>query len=194
MKLPVIPTLIVALAVATMIGLGIWQLRRADEKKAQIARFEAASGLPPVSWPVVPPKDDALLYRRATGYCLSVTGWRAVAGRNQADEAGWAHIAACRTGMEGPGMQADMGWSKQSDAPAWKGGPVEGVIVPDRLFRLRLVAATPAPGLQASAAPSPRDLPDNHLLYAFQWFFFAATAAIIYVLALRRRRREASPA
>ena len=31
-KLPLVPTIIVAAAVAVMIGLGIWQLRRADEK------------------------------------------------------------------------------------------------------------------------------------------------------------------
>jgi cytochrome oxidase assembly protein ShyY1 len=32
MRWPLIPTLLVAAAVATMIALGIWQLRRADEK------------------------------------------------------------------------------------------------------------------------------------------------------------------
>ena len=42
MRLPFWPTLIVAAAVATMIGLGIWQLRRMDEKEALIARFHQA--------------------------------------------------------------------------------------------------------------------------------------------------------
>ncbi|MGZ8297195.1 MAG: SURF1 family protein, partial [Allosphingosinicella sp.] len=31
MRFPLIPTILVAAAVATMIALGIWQLRRADE-------------------------------------------------------------------------------------------------------------------------------------------------------------------
>ena len=33
-KLPLIPTILVALAVAAMIGLGIWQLERRKEKEA----------------------------------------------------------------------------------------------------------------------------------------------------------------
>ncbi len=190
MRFPPVPTVLVALAVATMIGLGIWQLRRADEKKVLIARYEAAAGLPAIAWPSTPPPDDSLLYRRATGFCLEPTGWRAVAGRNAADEPGQAHIAACRTGGgEGPGMQVDMGWSKQSGPPQWKGGEVTGIIAPDRAHRIRLVSATPAPGLQASAPPSPRSTPNNHILYALQWFFFAIAAAVIYLLALRPRQK-----
>ena len=41
------------------------------------------------------------------------------------------------------------------------------------------------------AAPDPRDLPNNHLAYAGQWFFFALTALVIYILALRRRSTRA---
>jgi surfeit locus 1 family protein len=33
-------------------------------------------------------------------------------------------------------------------------------------------------------------LPNNHLMYAGQWFFFALTALVIYVLALRKKRRS----
>jgi cytochrome oxidase assembly protein ShyY1 len=192
-RLPVIPTIIVAAAVAAMIGLGIWQLHRADWKKGLIAQYRHAATLPPIAWPSVPPADvDALLYRRATGFCTEVLGWRAAAGRSASDEAGWSHVASCRTGgAEGPGMQVDMGWSNSSAPPAtWKGGEVSGIIGPDRNARIRLVSARPAPGLQPSAAPSPEMTPNNHLFYAIQWFFFAAAAAIIYVLALRRRQRN----
>ena len=194
MKLPFIPTAIVAAAVATMIGLGIWQLQRAEEKKGLIAQYEANAALPPVAWPVVPPGDDRLLYRRATGFCLEPTAWRSVAGRNRKDEPGWAHVAACRTGAEGPGMQVDMGWSKESANPQWKGGAVSGLIVPDRKHVMRLVSDSPAPGLEASKLPSPADTPNNHMLYALQWFFFAAAAAVIFVLALRSRQRKAAGA
>lgn len=190
MKLPFIPTAIVAAAVATMIGLGIWQLQRAEWKKGLIAQYEANAQLPPVAWPTVPPKGDSLLYRRATGFCLQPTAWRAIAGRNRKDEPGWAHIAACRTGAEGPGMQVDMGWSKESANPAWKGGAVSGLIVPDRQHVIRLVSDEAAPGLEQSKRPSPADMPNNHLMYAMQWFFFALTAAFIYVLALRSRQRK----
>ena len=42
-KLPLIPTILVALAVAAMIGLGIWQLERRKEKEALLAAKEKAS-------------------------------------------------------------------------------------------------------------------------------------------------------
>jgi surfeit locus 1 family protein len=58
---------------------------------------------------------------------------------------------------------------------------------------MRLVAATPGPGLMASAPPSPDIIPNNHLSYAVQWFLFAGIAVLIYGLALRQRwRKEAS--
>jgi surfeit locus 1 family protein len=191
MRLPLIPTILVAAAVATMIGLGIWQLRRADWKEGLIAQYQANAGLPAIAWPALPPADDKLLYRRASGFCLQPVAWRAVAGRNAKSETGWAHIAACRTGgAEGPGMQVDIGWSRSSDTPAWRGGPVTGLIVPDRKHRIRLVADRAAPGLEPSRPPSAADLPNNHMLYAVQWFFFALAAAIIYLLALRRRKRD----
>ena len=192
MRLPFLPTAIVAAAVAAMVGLGIWQLNRAEWKKELIARYETAAKLPPVAWPSIPPADDALLFRRASGFCTEVAGWRAIAGRNTDDEPGWAHIASCRTGgLEGPGMQVDIGWSKSSDPPrSWRGGEVSGLIVSDREHKIRLVADRAAPGLKQSAPPSPRSLPDNHLIYAVQWFFFALAAAVIYLLALRQRQRR----
>jgi cytochrome oxidase assembly protein ShyY1 len=91
-------------------------------------------------------------------------------------------------------MQVDMGWSKESAAPKWRGGPVSGLIVPDRKHVIRLVSDRAAPGLQPSRQPTPDDMPNNHMLYALQWFFFAAAAAIIFVLALRKRQRKADPA
>ncbi len=194
MKLPFWPTLLVAAAVAVMIGLGIWQLQRKDEKEALVAHARMAAGLPEIAWPSVPPADDSLLFRRTQGFCLRVTGWQAVAGRSAGGEGGWSHLARCATGgMEGPGMIVDAGWSRDASAPRWSGGPVAGIIAPDRDQRIRLVATNPAPGLQPSAPPSPESLPNNHLLYALQWFFFAAAAAVIYVLALRRRRSAPPP-
>ena len=89
-------------------------------------------------------------------------------------------------------MQVDVGWSKASKPPAWRGGEVSGLIVPDRKHVIRLVADRPAPGLAPSKQPSPADTPNNHMLYALQWFFFALAAAIIYVLALRKRQRSAA--
>ena len=194
MKFPIIPTIIVSLAVATMVGLGIWQLQRAEWKQSLLARYERATGLPPIAWPAVPVQPEELYYRRATAFCLEVVEWRSVAGRNRKDQPGWAHIAACRTGAEGPGMQADMGWSRSGDAPKWRGGPVSGIIAPDSRHEIRLVADVPAPGLEASQPPSPSSITNNHMAYAIQWFLFAVIAAVIYLLALRRRRPTGDPA
>ena len=117
-RVPIVPTIIVALAVLTMMGLGVWQLRRAAWKDGLVAQYASARLLPPTAFPSVPTDAESLLFRRAGGFCLQVTGWRASAGRNLAGVSGWRHVAACRTGGgEGPGMQVDMGWSNRSDAP-----------------------------------------------------------------------------
>lgn len=188
-RLPLIPTIIVLAAVATMIGLGLWQLQRARWKDGLIARYAAAEKLPPIGWPNGPLRDDQLpLYRHATGNCLRVVATRAVVGENVAGEPGYAHIADCATGAEGPGMSVVLGWSKNPNATTeWKGGLVSGIIAPDRKSRMRLVAATPAPGLAANAPPSLDAIPNNHRSYALQWFAFALMALVIYVLALRQR-------
>lgn len=193
LKLPLIPTILVALAVATMIGLGVWQLDRKAEKEALLADYEAAWQLPPVAFPE--PPDRALLYRRATGMCLEPVGWRAVAGQNRAGEPGWQHVASCRTGGgEGPGMQVVAGWSRALDpAIDWRGGEVTGIIGRDPEYGIRLVAEDPAPGLEPAARPDPGEIPNNHLLYAIQWFAFAGIALVIYALALRRRARGVPP-
>jgi cytochrome oxidase assembly protein ShyY1 len=195
-KLPLIPTILVGLAVAVMIGLGIWQLERRAEKEALLATYRAAEGKPPIGWPSIPPKEPLPLFRHATGNCLQVVGFRTTAGQNLKGEPGYLVIADCRTGAEGPGLSVDLGWSKDPNAGReFSGGLVSGMIAPDRLTRMRLVAATPGPGLAASAPPSPETIPNNHLSYAIQWFLFAGIAAIIYLLALRQRwRKEESQA
>ena len=191
-RLPIIPTIVVALAVAAMIALGFWQIRRAHWKERLIAQYRVAEALPPIAWPtVMPPKDKLPLFRHATGVCLQPVGKRAVAGENVAGEPGYAQIVDCRTSAEGPGMSVEIGWSKDPNAKVnWSGGPVSGMIAPDSRALMRLVAATPAAGLAASAPPSLSSIPNNHRLYAVQWFSFAAIALLIYALAVRKRLQE----
>ena len=188
-RLPILPTFIVVAAAATMIALGIWQLKRAQWKEGLLAQYAEAERLPPISWPTLPPRQDQLpLFRHATGICLKPVGKREQAGENQQGETGFVHILDCMTGAEGPGMSVEVGWSKNPNAAVnWKGGPVSGIIAPDRRSLMRLVAATPPPGLQASALPSIRSISNNHRFYAVQWFAFAAIALFIYALALRKR-------
>lgn len=189
-RLPIIATIIVAAAVAAMIGLGIWQLQRKGEKEAAIAQYEAARDLPAISWPSVPMPDELPLFRKSSVNCIEVVGWQSVSGTSQRGAAGIKHIAECRTGGgEGPGAMVALGWSNRLDDPAWTGGEVSGVIVPDREYMIRLLVTEEVPGLQKLKPPTTDSIPNNHLMYAVQWFFFALTALVIYVIALRRRMR-----
>ena len=195
-KWPLVPTIIVAAAVATMIALGIWQLERREEKKAEIASYKAAADKPPMSWPSVPPKEPLPLFRHATANCLQVAGFRTAAGESLKGEPGYLIIADCRTGAEGPGLSVELGWSKNPNAGRdYKGGLVSGMIAKDRVSRMRLVAATAGPGLMPGAPPSPdhasRTTPAGHLAYAATWFSFAGIALLIYLLAIRQRWRKA---
>jgi cytochrome oxidase assembly protein ShyY1 len=191
-RIPVMPTIIVLAAVSLMIGLGVWQLQRAKWKEGLLAEYAEADKLPPITFPTMPVHSNQLpLFRHATGVCLRVVGQRAVAGENRAGEPGYAHIVDCSTGAEGPGMSVEVGWSKDPNAKVnWAGGPVSGIIGPDRVTRMRLVAASAPPGLEPSAPPSIRSIPNNHRSYAMQWFAFAFIALVIYVLALRGSWKE----
>jgi len=189
---PVIASVLVAAAVAVMISLGAWQLKRASWKERLLATYAQAEKLPPITWPTTPLRDDQLpLFRHATGMCLRPVGKRAVAGENAAGETGYVQIVDCATGGEGPGMAVEVGWSKDPNARVnWNGGLVSGIIAPDRRTRMRLVADSAPPGLEPSAAPSLRTIPNNHRFYALQWFAFALIALVIYGLAVRKRLTE----
>ena len=190
-RLPVLPTVLVAAAVAVMIGLGIWQLQRAAWKEGLLDRYASAGNQPAMAWPIMPPSDEQLpLFRQATGHCLRPEVAKAVAGQNRSGESGYVFLIDCATGAEGPGMRVQLGWSKNPKARyAWSGGPVAGVIAPDSQTRMRLVADGAPTGLEPSARPSLSVISNNHRLYAIQWFAFAAIALVIYALAVRGRLR-----
>jgi surfeit locus 1 family protein len=187
-RFPVVATIIVTLAVATMIGLGIWQLQRKAVKGALLAQYAAAATQPAISWPSVPLPDKMPLFRKSSVMCLKVVRWESVSGKNANGKAGFAHVAHCQlSGGEGPGAKVAIGWSARPERPTWNGGLVSGVIAPDNQALIRLIADTAPDGLEKLAAPSTDSISNNHLLYAIQWFFFAFVAALIYGLALRKR-------
>lgn len=189
-RLPLLPTAVVLLAVATMIALGFWQLRRKAEKEALLDRYTSAASLSAeVPWPRAPVLYPAALYRRSRLDCGRVLSIEAVAGRSLEGRAGWAQIAQCRLADGGTAAVA-LGWSPGPAPPRWSGGPVAGVIGPAGKRGIRLVAAPAQAALGQLAPPDPANLPNNHLSYAVQWFAFAATALVIYVLALRGRERS----
>jgi cytochrome oxidase assembly protein ShyY1 len=200
-RLPVIATVIVGIAVAIMIALGIWQLDRREQKEALIARYAENQSRPPMAFPAIPMGDE-ILFRRANAFCLDPVNETLAAGYNRAGERGWRHLVSCRTGAEGPGFTVDIGWSADFKTRSnWKGGTIEGIIGPmpdqrsvierslaDKAEQpLLLVATAAGGGLQPSATPSLEGISNNHLAYAVQWFLFAGIALAIYGLALWRR-------
>jgi cytochrome oxidase assembly protein ShyY1 len=201
---PIVPTIIVALAVLLMVRLGFWQLHRLHEKEALLARYAANAAKPPLPVAALFPIPDDALYRRSSAYCLNVVKWQAEAGRAVDGTSGWRHIASCRTGAEGPGIVVDVGVSADSTAPVWNGGPVSGRLTqaPNsqplvaRLLGKPIVSSPmivsdkAAPGLKPTAQPNPSDIPNNHLAYAVQWFLFAGVALIIYGILLWQRARK----
>jgi cytochrome oxidase assembly protein ShyY1 len=202
-RIPLVATILVVAAVAAMIALGVWQLQRRHEKEALLALYAANIARPPAAFAALWPLDDKGLFREASAECLAVTGWQTEAGHSAGGQTGWSHIAACRTGAEGPGFNVDMGVSQSPDNPkGWTGGPVRGRVVwtPDgqpliaRLFTTPpprtplIVSEVAAPGLTPTAPPDPGGVPNNHLAYAVQWFLFAGVAVVIYGVALWRRR------
>jgi surfeit locus 1 family protein len=182
-RIPILPTLVVLAAVAVMVALGVWQLSRMTEKEALLARYAAAETMSSdVEWPRDPAGFEAVLFRHTRISCVNTGPDRPMAGRNAAGESGWAHVFACDLG-DGRKVDVVAGWSKAPSSLTWAGGEVGGVIARGG----RLVADQPLPGLEASARPDPREVPNNHWSYAAQWFLFALTALVIYALALRKR-------
>lgn len=191
-RIPVLPTALVALAVAAMIALGLWQLRaRLPEKEAYLAQLAGNPAQPPVAFPRAP--DERLLFRRTVATCRPPV---AIA-RAGAGNAGYRLIATCADAV-----RVQLGTSHDpARMVAWRGGEVRGWIshAPDpapliaqrwdrRAQDMLLVSATPIAGLEANTRPDVGLVPNNHLAYAVQWFVFAGIAAVIYALALRRRR------
>jgi surfeit locus 1 family protein len=204
-KIPPVATIAVLIAVAIMIGLGVWQLQRKTEKDAVLALAAANPARAAVAFPKLPPVDPHILFRPSSVHCLNVVGWAVEAGRAADGTTGYRYIASCATGAEGPGVLINMGVADKGDLkPAWTGGQAAGWISeePDhrpliaRIFgkapplRPMLIAKVAAPGLKPSAPPRVEDIPNNHLAYAVQWFVFAFIALVIYGLALRYRRGD----
>jgi surfeit locus 1 family protein len=188
-RILLLPTLVVAAAVATMIALGVWQLQRLATKEALLARYERARTLSAdVAWPRTPGEVEQALFRHARVRCDRVVEQRPAAGHNQAGTTGWAQIARCA--LDGGGeAEVALGWSTKPEVLAWSGGEVGGFVAPGRNGAARLIAAPAVVGEQL-ALPDPRDIPNNHLAYAVQWFLFAGVAALIYALALRKKLRS----
>ena len=95
-RLPIVPTLVVALAVAAMIALGVWQLRRAEWKADLLARYEQAQAMSSnVPWPRSEEELEHSLFRWSQFECQRVLGMRVTAATSAEGEKGVAQIARC---------------------------------------------------------------------------------------------------
>lgn len=194
-RTPVAATAVVLLAIAAMIGLGLWQLQRRTEKLALLDVYAANRHRPAIRFPAGP--DQGALFREAVLDCRPPVRITRQAGRSADGASGWRQIATCAGGAA-----VQLGVAATPDTLlVWPGGTVRGYVThaPSHqpliagLFAantpqpLMLVADAPLPGLRANPPADLGSVPNNHLAYAVQWFLFAGIAAIIYAVALRRR-------
>lgn len=156
-RLPFLPTLLVALAVATMIGLGVWQLQRKAEKEALLAQYRSALSQPELpelpqglftrhdvaSFAASRKAFDQLLFRKARVRCTLLgdpggappvladgTTQIQIAGRNRAGDTGYRHIQSCSTEPFQGRILVDLGWSRGPLAVAI---PQRSVVLTGRL-------------------------------------------------------------
>lgn len=188
-RLPILPTIVVLIAVGVMIRLGFWQIDRLHQKEALLAHYAAATAMSAdVPFPLRQKTAEPVLYRHSRVDCRTVTGVTTKAGQNRRGESGMAHYATCIL-ADGAKVTVVLGWSRDPTPAEWRGGEVMGTVAPGP----RLVADPPLAGLQPNARPDPSDLPNNHLSYAVQWFLFALVALVIYALAVRKRLADPGP-
>lgn len=192
---PLWPTVLVLLAVAVMIALGGWQLRRAEWKETLVARAARNLIQPAIDLPAhLPPGLD---YRRFRAECQRLVFDRGpTAGVGRGGTPGWLQKATCSRGAGKDTITIGLGITERPDrlVPS----------IPDHVFWGRLLhrgtatendyilfAERPLAGLIPVAQPTPEmattTTPAGHRGYAIQWFLFAGVALVIYALALRRR-------
>ena len=178
-RLPLLPTLVVAAAVATMIALGIWQLRRAEWKERLLADYAA---------PRACRRSISIRCSTGRGRCRrspsaarSSPATRATCGARScapaaasADQVGQVYLVPCRPGADGLAgrLSVNAGWApRPDDAPApdarrhrrrparrGRGGRADHRSPPPR-------AAPPLAAQRARRGSSA--IPNNHRLYAF---------------------------
>lgn len=194
---PVLPTLMVAVALPILIGFGVWQLNRLQWKTEMLERLERNSDLP-ISQLKLNAPPETMLFRRVRVEIRCLAGPKERAGRNLAGQSGYSVIfpmCDVRNPGESTGlmMAVNAGWMARpggSAAAALPAGPLTGVVVPSDvgagLQGFGLVLETAQPPLVPSAPPGLETISNNHLSYAIQWFSFATILAVIYGLWLRR--------
>ena len=171
-RLPILPTLVVAAAVATMIALGIWQLRRAEWKERLLAEYAAAASMPALDLDPLLDGRRPRCRRSPSAARSSPAGARdagaEVARRAQrrGDRAGQVYLVPCRPGADGLAgrLRINAGWAPRPTRP--RRLSLDGIVA-GRLGAVEedgpiiLTAATAAPPLAPSAPASDRSDPQQ---------------------------------
>jgi hypothetical protein len=188
-RLPLIPSLLVAAAVAVMIGLGIWQLQRAQWKERLVANALDPARRPALDFDADPPRPlPPGSPSRIT--CTPVGAPAPRAGQNLRGQTGYRYLLGCRAAPSQLIVTVDIGWSPNPALKPALGARTSFTGTAHEEAGLPVLTAREAVApLQPSKPTSSEDLPNNHLLYALQWFFFAAAAVVIYLVALNKRQR-----
>jgi surfeit locus 1 family protein len=184
-----LPALLTALMLSVLIALGVWQLQRHQWKQGVLEDLRTAQGLPEIDLGRSP-HTEANFRPARVGCVAHAARPQAVAGRSWQGDPGYSYRLPC-----GPNLWIDIGWARRPDAvqtislaKTFRGVAVEraepGTYV--------LIAREPMAPLVASAPPTLESIPDNHLMYAGQWFSFAAILIVIFGLYVRWAGRPAS--
>jgi cytochrome oxidase assembly protein ShyY1 len=213
--------LLVVVLATLFVNLGLWQLRRLDDRQATNAAVEARAAVAPepveaLADPSTAGDDlDDLRFRRATATGTYVRG-ADVAVRATQDGRTGGRVFSVLELASGGAVVVLRGFVSPSVDGALVAPPppeaeveVEGLLVPrerlegvfeqgvdelagDRPDVLPVVLQAATADAEDLAAVPPPDLGDGpHLAYAVQWFLFAAVGLVGYPLLLRHRAQEA---
>lgn len=189
-RLPLVPTLIVLLAVPTMIALGFWQLSRAEWKEALLARLDANAGAPTIDAPAaLSVRKDELSFRRVRAVCTDVVDLDPTAARSVAGVTGYRQLIRCER-AQGEPLLVSLGVATDPTASVRvaPGTSFVGRLVPRGSAPVfLLISDTPVGALAAEAPPGPETISNSHRGYAVQWFLFALVLTVIYGVYVRRR-------
>lgn len=208
--------------VALFVTLGIWQLRRLDERRATNELIEARAQMDPVPvGQLLDPGDGGDVVDQARFRAVTASGSYLdvdAAVRVSQGGASGARVFTVLDVGSGETVAVLRGFAAQrSDGQVIAPDPppgaatVAGVAVPRSRLEpisrraiddleasapglLPVVIQATEPDVEALAAVPPPELGDGpHLSYAVQWFLFAGVGAIGYPMLLRRRSGAGGP-
>lgn len=216
----VFPILLGVVGVAILISLGVWQLRRMEEKRAYLDQIEARIAMAPIPLPAAPDEEAhkfqaVVAEGRFTGDYLTVLhglkgtspgvlvieafaladGRRIMVQRGFVEDTSGFYVRTVTDATVEGNLHWPQDATASTPAPDDKSGLWFARDVPAMAAKLAteptLIVAREPTG--DGITPVPVDssgIPNNHWGYAIQWFLLAATWAGMTVFLLWRIRRR----